>query len=613
MRTTLLVVLVVLPAFVVPRAAGAVDGLCPAEEDTPTAVRLGRAEFLKVLGDLRREHAKRAGSGISELDKTLAAAENDDAGANSALALSMVGGSSAAVYATAWSCVRKPDNATFAGNLGALLDGLEDQRALAVLSYAVSLTPGGVLPNANLGWYLFNRGQFDRAKGAFAAAARKAPDLGPVLLGQGLVAHCQGDHRSAIQYLSRALSVTSSGPGEQALDESQAEEGQQPPSSPSAVPAPRRDDWTKGGRALRVVIADPVVSGSNQELVMVGLGKNGAIAAGYDSQAKALIARQQGLHPNHGRVRPPVRTATSVTLYRSDDAMAALARAQYTAYQARRRAVRAPFERAFEQQGERVGKTLQRIDREAMAGPPEEYIERYCKNARPALEQEYGRFKVLWAGSWEAERKTILEYGATAGATISQIRHDDLRGYLDIERQLHLISMSLDGPADVIGWGVIGAAIMPCGPSSPGPGPTSTEPSDDAKKAPCPRFLQGGVGVDVLVASVSLDCEKISFQAGEGFIGKFEQNYVKHEQTYFFGVGFDAKAGAGAVGAGVEGSAGVFVTCSGNTVRDVGFGGSSSASVGALKGELSGTIGLFGGPSGAATGSLDIGPVNVGL
>jgi hypothetical protein len=145
------------------------------------------------------------------------------------------------------------------------------------------------------------------------------------------------------------------------------------------------------------------------------------------------------------------------------------------------------------------------------------------------------------------------------------------------------------------------------------------EPSDEAKKAPCPPFLQSGVGVSVVVASVTLDCEKISFQAGEGIIGRFEQNYVKHEQTYFLGVGVGAELKAGGAGAGVEGSAGVFVTCAGNTVRDVGFQASSSGSitapgsVAALNGELSGTVGVFSGPSGAASSSLNIGPANIGL
>jgi hypothetical protein len=118
--------------------------------------------------------------------------------------------------------------------------------------------------------------------------------------------------------------------------------------------------------------------------------------------------------------------------------------------------------------------------------------------------------------------------------------------------------------------------------------------------------------MDVIVASVSLDCEKISFQAGEGIIGRFEQNYVKHEQTYFLGVGADAQAFDGAVGMGVEGSAGVFVTCSGNTVRDVGFQASGSASVGVLKGEVSGTVAAFSGPSATATGSLNLGPASLG-
>jgi hypothetical protein len=256
---------------------------------------------------------------------------------------------------------------------------------------------------------------------------------------------------------------------------------------------------------------------------------------------------------------------------------------------------------------------LSRAPQPVRSLPPEKYLETLCAKLVPAMEQEYGKFKMIWRGAWEAERTVIHDYGTTAAATISRIRLDDLWLYLDIERQLHLIAMGLDGPADVIGWGSFGAAIMVCGPRAHEPGSSSAEPSDEATKAPCPPFLQNGIGVDVVVASVSLDCEKITFQAGEGVIGRFEQNYVKHEQTYFLGVGVDAQAFDGAIGVGVEGTAGVFVTCSGNTVRDVGFQASGSGGVGPLQGELSGTTGVFSGPSGGASGSLDIGPVSVPL
>ncbi len=574
---------------------------------------LNRPAFLQLLGVLRVDYAKRAGRGISPLDKALATSKSDNAGANAAMALSMAGAAPAAVHATLWSCERRPDDATFVSNLGALLEGLEDERALAVLSYAVSLAPDGALPNANLGWCLFNRGQLESAKGVFETAAKAAPNSGPVLLGRGLVANRQGDHRKAIQLLSQALSVTSSASGEEALEESQGEMSDTLPSSPGEVPIPKREDWTKGAPASNVVIVDPVVSGSNQELYVVGTAKNGGIIKGYNERVRALLARQQHLHPNEGGDRPPVSTPTSLTLFRGDDAMAALARAQYTAYEVMRRVVRSPFERGFEGQIERVNLKVQDIQREALAGPPEKYLEALCQRLRPALDVEYGAFKASWGGTWEDEQRTIRDYGKAAAATLSQVRHDDLREYLDIERQLHLISMAMDGPADLIGWNSVGAAIMVCDPKPSEPGTSSVEASGDAKKAPCPPFLQQGFGVDLGVASVTLDCEKISFQAGEGVIGRFEHNYVKHEQTYFLGVGVDSKVGVGPVSAGIEGTSGVFVTCSGNTVRDIGLQSSRSAAFGTLKGEVSGTIGLVSGPAYSTSGTLGIGPVTVGI
>lgn len=574
---------------------------------------LNRPAFLELLGVLRRDYAKRAGPGLLTLDKALMASKSGNAGANVAMALSLAGAAPAAVHATLWSCGRNPDDPTFVSNLGALLEGLEDERALTVLSYAVSLAPEGVLANTNLGWCLFNRGQFATAKGAFDTAAKAAPDAGPALLGQGMVAHRQGDHRKAIQYLSRALSIASSASGEEALDESQGETSETVPSSPGEVPLPKREDWTKGAPEPNVVIIDPVVSGSNQELYEVGAAKNAGIIKGYNERAQALIARQQGLRPNDGRDRSPVRTSTSLTLFRGDDAMAALARAQYTAFEVKRRAVRSPFERGFDEQRERVNVKVQDFQREALAGPPERYLEALCRKLRPAMEVEYGAFKASWGGAWEVEQRTIRDYGREAAATLSRIRHDDLREYLDIERRLHLLSMAMDGPADLIGWNSLGAAVMACDPKVSEPETSSVEASDDAKKTPCPPFLQGGFGVDLGVASVTLDCEKIAFQAGEGVIGRFEQNYVKHEQTYFLGVGVDSKVGVGAASAGVEGTSGVFVTCSGNTVRDIGLQSSRSVAFGTLKGEVSGTVGLVSGPSYSTSGTLGIGPVTVGI
>ena len=571
-----------------PAAAEAMDqaGIfsCPNAQGTPAAAPPTRPQFEKLLDRLKLEYGKKAGDRLSAVNKALATAKADAAGANLALPLTMTGNAPAAVFATVWSCARKPDNATFASNLGSLLDGVGDKRAGVVLAYALSLGPDNILPNANQGWYLFNHGQLAQAKASFEKAAKRGPDLGPVLLGQGLVAHCQGDHRRAVDLLTRALSVASSRAGEQALSESQEHEAQEEsekPSntSPDAVPIPRRDDWTQGARKPRVAFAEPIVPGSNEEYLAVGLPKNGAIVEGYRRTSEALIAAQGALNPNDDRDRAPTRTSTSVTIYLGDDAMAALARAQYTAYAARIRAVRAPFERDFEQQRERTGPRVQAIYAAALAADPARFLEIYCANVRPYLNGEYGKFKALWRGSWEAEQKVIREYGETAGATISRIRHDDLRKYVDIERQLHVTTMAMDGPADVIAWGTIGAAIMNCDLAAKIPPAEEQKPPDEADKAPCPAFLQNGIGVSLGVASVSLDCEKIAFQAGEGLIGRFEQNYVKHEQTYYLGVGFEATAGVGPVSAGAGGSAGVFVTCSGNTIRDVGVQGSSSASV----------------------------------
>jgi len=117
-------------------------GLCPAPGGTPAYAPPDRPGFVRLLDELRRDFARRVGDALPALERSLAATRNDRAGANAALPLSLAGNASAAVFAAAWSCARRPDDATFAADLGALLEGLEDPRALPVLSWAVSRSPG---------------------------------------------------------------------------------------------------------------------------------------------------------------------------------------------------------------------------------------------------------------------------------------------------------------------------------------------------------------------------------------------------------------------------------------------------------------------------------------
>jgi len=593
------------------RAAGAAP-LCPQRAGDSTPAAPTPAGYARLLEELGREYAKRLGPGAKALDRWLEQAKGDVAGSNAALPLSMAGLAQEAIYVSIWSCRRKPGAALFASNLGSLLDGAGDPRAGPLLAHAVALAPGAVLPRLNLGWLQFHRGDLAAATASFGAVAWTAPRSGAVLLGQGMVAHCEGNHRRAAELLSRALSSMSSPAAEQALDESRGRESEQPAVPPAAISIPRRDDWTRGAPTARVSVAEPIVPGSNEALIHGGLARNAALVESYDARTKALLARQQRLDPNAGRDRAPVRTATSVTLFRSDDAMAALARAQHAAYAAKIRGVRAPFERDFKAQQDRVSTRVRAIHEAAVADPAH-YLEKYCAAVKPALEQEYSRFRGSWRGTWEAEQKLIREYGETAGATISQIRHGDLRRYIDVERQLHVITWALDGPADVISWGPHGGAIMPCGyPGQPEP-QEPVAPSGDAAEAPCPPFLQNGFGIDCGIASVSLDCEKLTVQGGEGLIGRFEQNYVRHEQTFYLGVGVDATAGVGPLSAGVEGSVGAFVTTGGGQFRDVGYTASAGASAGPFSMEAGVTVGAVSGPTTSSSAGFNAGPVSVPL
>ena len=111
-----------------------------------------------------------------------------------------------AVYAGAVAAGRNPLDVNAANNLGVSLDQAADYPdAARVLLYLTSLRPQSPLAIVNLAWVYFNAGSSSAAKKQFQLAQRLAPDMAAPEEGQGLIAACQGDMRSANTLLGSSL------------------------------------------------------------------------------------------------------------------------------------------------------------------------------------------------------------------------------------------------------------------------------------------------------------------------------------------------------------------------------------------------------------------------
>jgi tetratricopeptide (TPR) repeat protein len=88
---------------------------------------------------------------------------------------------------------------------------------------------------------------------------------------------------------------------------------------------------------------------------------------------------------------------------------------------------------------------------------------------------------------------------------------------------------------------------------------------------PCPfknsEFVAGAGPV-----SITINCESVEVEGGEGIIGAAKYNFKKKETTLFLGVGFEARLGAKSLGGDVAAKAGGFVTFDqNNNVTDGGI------------------------------------------
>jgi len=181
---------------------------CPKKTD-PSALSLkapSRSDYVKLVEALFNEYGKKTSRYRSQIDAVLLRAKADSDGANLGALFEGLGAGDAAVYTTAWSAKRNPDDALTANNLGVALKDMGDYRkAMLVLLYADRLQPNAPLILVNRAWVHYELGDLDGAKPLFERVALKAPELTSAQIGLGLIAYCRGDKATAERHFRKAL------------------------------------------------------------------------------------------------------------------------------------------------------------------------------------------------------------------------------------------------------------------------------------------------------------------------------------------------------------------------------------------------------------------------
>lgn len=174
---------------------------------------VNREEYIALVQDIVAEYSAWAGakSYIDGVDGV--SADGYDA-ARAGAGFLFNGASSSAIYATALSALKKPDDPLIASNLGVVLTQACDYvSAKKAMLYADGLKPNTPLFILNEGWIHYNAGDNTNAKSLFETAVALSPDLSSAKLGLGLLSKQEGNDTVAIDYLRQSLSKEYSSEG----------------------------------------------------------------------------------------------------------------------------------------------------------------------------------------------------------------------------------------------------------------------------------------------------------------------------------------------------------------------------------------------------------------
>ena len=588
-------------------------------------------EYTKMLSALANTYGGKNASSKRRVDGALGRSQPDCAGADLGAALALAGSGDASVYAILQTARKTPLDFLAANNLGVVLKGIGDYKnALAALLWAEKLRPGATLAQINLGWFWYDLGDCDRAEGYFRKAAARAPDASGPRLGLGLIARCRGDDLTATRLLREALRNRFSGMG--AIAYRQSRQAVEDAGNTEAANQPVSDQ--KGDSQGVTLPEQPIIENKF------------AMADMEPKISRARNALDQRIQQIENDILPTMRTVVKQALRAAQDPDNAvvfqrdfskelflledITRLMWGPGSIHYNAVQKAVEilksahpvneheaGVAMQRGEKYMRLQDRIlllydDLHACGSsqpcrkPIEAKIDvvrhdmeildwEFCKQMKSTIDYNYAKVFKAWKVVNDATRETGPDYYAFTTPIIEKVYPPSFNELLNYERELRILNaykaalgLASGLPNEAKNFRELKCVEPePLGP----PAPEGGDPKVKQSKAPCP--FDDPLKLKMIVVSMTLDCDQVKLEGGEGILVSLERNFKKRETTFGLGVGAQYEG----PGVGAEAAMMVEVTVGANdTVKDVAFGSEVKVTAGRAEASVSGRVSMESGP-----------------
>lgn len=561
---------------------------CPGKQPALAVKAPSAAEWATLLDRVSKTMSAKLGEAGPRLVKAARAKKAHDVRTMGAV-LGSLYSVSAGVLVMAEACKLEPANMHCAANLGSLLDGVEDDAgAMTALSWAQAKDGKHPLPQMNLGWLFFHRGDFAAAKSRFETVERT---LGPSQftdLALGLTAHCTGDHTTARTRLRRTRLPP---PARPAMDEEEdqrsvqrhgkdkkgdADDGEDDSSEPDPNEPPPSP--LARSAAMRPELPHPLIAASEEELGPSSKRKLDIMKEWLEDKQK-LEERAAGLRATvaaedeaAGLRAEGNRLVLTVNDDGADDAYERVRdyyRARFWKITKARDAALEPVRLDAKTRAEglrkRMGGCMQSANKACAVA--------VCADAKGLRGSILTSAVMAWQPHHTALHTLIGDFGQVSSEAVALARTEARRAMVDSWRQAQVLNwLHADWTSAVTVEGIAASAIVElCPKEVPVPAPESKKvPQKPAKKGCSQASQDTQGGIDLEVVAVKAGCGKVEFTVNfEGFTGSIGHDKNSQTTTLFLGVG---KTGT------MTGNAGMYVESTGGHISDFGVRATAGAS-----------------------------------
>lgn len=564
---------------------------CPGKQPALAVKAPSAAEWATLLDRVSKTMSAKLGEAGPRLVKAARAKKAHDVRTIGA-ALGSLYSVSAGVLVTAEACKLEPANMHCAANLGSLLDGVEDDAgAMTALSWAQAKDAKHPLPQMNLGWLFFHRGDFAAAKSRFETVERT---LGPSRftdIALGLTAHCTGDHTTARTRLRRnrlppparpamdeeddQRSVQRRGGDKKSDSDADGEDDSSEPDPNEPPPSP-----LARSAAMRPELPHPLIAASEEDLAPSAKRKLDIMKEWLEDKQK-LDERAASLRPvvaaedeAAGLRAEGNRLVLTVNDDGADDAYERVRdyyRARFWKITKARNAalepVRLDARTRTDALRKRMGGCLQSANKACAVS--------VCADARGLRGSILTSAVMAWQPHHTALHTLIGDFGQVSSEAVALARTEARRATLDAWRQAQVLNwLQADWSSAVTVEGIAASAIVElCPKEIPVPAPESKKvPQKPAKKGCSQASQDAQGGIDLAVVAVKAGCGKVEFTVNfEGFTGSIGHDKNSQTTTLFLGVGRSGE---------LSGNAGMYVESTSGHISDFGVRATAGASAG---------------------------------